>query len=256
MKIARKDDPLQWQSLRNEIGIMQRLGQHSHLSPLLGFEMTAEALVVATECYERSLLDSICTGGRLEANQAACYTKHLLQAIAHCHLKSVVHRDVKLEHCMIRNRRESTSQLVVIDMGVSVVLNEDQGELQLNGAYGSPEYMAPEVIGGTGYGREADLWSAGICLYACLSGFLPFSATTSEEIFRNVTNHPVPFPSVIWDEIDPAARNLCEMLLVKDPSRRISAASALQHPWVLSASRVDTSTRTGSDACTRSQRAK
>jgi 5'-AMP-activated protein kinase, catalytic alpha subunit len=42
---------------------------------------------------------------------------------------------------------------------------------------GTPAYIAPELIRGDGYsGFKADMWSAGVCLYAMIVGSVPFKA--------------------------------------------------------------------------------
>lgn len=39
------------------------------------------------------------------------------------------------------------------------------------------------------------------------------------------------YPSPYWDGVSPEARDLIDRLLVLDPSRRLSAADLLEHPW-------------------------
>lgn len=116
---------------------------------------------------------------------------------------------------------------VLVDLGIGTIVKADG----LQERYGSPEYMAPEVILGN-YGTKADVWSSGVVLYAMLSGYLPYQAETSSQVLDHVIHSPVPMPDEIWGEISPAAVDLLTRLLQKDPTERISAAEALQHEWL------------------------
>lgn len=53
-------------------------------------------------------------------------------------------------------------------------------------AVGTPDYLAPELLLGTGHGHEADWWSLGVILYECVVGAPPFAAGSPEEIFQNI----------------------------------------------------------------------
>lgn len=55
-----------------------------------------------------------------------------------------------------------------------------QGEAQSHRAVGTPDYLAPELLLGTGHGPEADWWSLGAVLYEFLTGTPPFNADTPE----------------------------------------------------------------------------
>ena len=54
--------------------------------------------------------------------------------------------------------------------------------------YGTPDYIAPEVIVGQGYGFAVDWWSMGVILYEMLMGTTPFCSTTLEELFDEITD--------------------------------------------------------------------
>lgn len=54
--------------------------------------------------------------------------------------------------------------------------------------YGTPDYIAPEVILGQGYGFGVDWWSMGVILYEMLIGATPFRSTTVQELFDEITD--------------------------------------------------------------------
>jgi len=243
LKVAFKNEAAHWQSLRNEINVLQRL-DHPHVMPLEDFNSTPEALVVITDVYPGgSMLDVICSQGKLSEEDARRYMRQLLEAIEHCHARSVIHRDIKLEHLLLDRphtdisprQLQAQSCVTLVDFGVSAVLERPASVMHEQ--MGSPEYIAPEVLGGS-YGVQADMWSAGIVLYAMLSGYLPFQAETTKELFHNIQRLELPMPEVIWEDIDPDATELVKLLLVKNPQKRLTAADALQHSWLVETSAV------------------
>lgn len=98
---------------------------------------------------------------------------------------------------------------------------------------GSPHYMAPEVILGTGYSQDADYWSLGVITYQCLYGKLPFGEGISQpiQIYDKVLNSKLKFPANV--DIGPA-KSLIETLLSRNPPLRhySNPAKLRNHPWL------------------------
>ena len=103
---------------------------------------------------------------------------------------------------------------------------------QPNRAMGTPDYLAPEVLLGTGHWLEADWWSLGVVLFEMVVGSTPFSAATPENIFENILDRNIQWPSDI--ELSPNLKDLLERLLCLDENDRLGSRGAMEvkiHPW-------------------------
>jgi calcium/calmodulin-dependent protein kinase I len=96
-------------------------------------------------------------------------------------------------------------------------------------------YMAPEVILRKRYGKPVDMWSIGVMSYFLLCGYTPFDLNrgNEEEERENVLALRYSFNPKYWGRISADAKDFISKLLVLDPKARLTAESALQHPWLL-----------------------
>ncbi|WZZ49950.1 hypothetical protein YC2023_050057 [Brassica napus] len=113
--------------------------------------------------------------------------------------------------------------LKAIGFGSSVYIKQ---ETELKGKVESKYYLAPEVLQGKSYGKEIDIWSAGVILYLLLSGKHPFE--TESEIRRGSLD----LESKPWPCVSENAKDLVKKMLTKDPNSRISASNVLEHSWI------------------------
>lgn len=242
-KVVRKDaltaEQLGW--IREEIAIHKQT-RHPHICTLHGsFEDAHAITMVLTLCRGGTLCDTMGNAlqNRTPLTEAKCKTAfvQLCGALHYCHRTGVVHRDVKLDNLVWADTRETKLQLV--DFGYASTRNE-----QTNFA-GSPHYAAPEVHaanqegGGPEYlAAGADVWSAGVCLFAMLATQLPFGGgeDSDEEVAelraKVCSGQPDAVPE--WSEYSrcPSAFDLAEGMLCVDPAERFSLDDVCDHEWV------------------------
>lgn len=72
-----------------------------------------------------------------------------------------------------------------------------------------------------------------------LSGNPPFNGISDVQIIEAVKRGEYELEGGVWDEISDSAKDLVAQMLTLDPSHRISAAQALNHPWFHEASNED-----------------
>ncbi|SCU79107.1 LAME_0A07250g1_1 [Lachancea meyersii CBS 8951] len=94
--------------------------------------------------------------------------------------------------------------------------------------FGTPDYLAPETIEGTGETNACDWWSVGCMLFEFFFGYPPFHAQTVEEVFSNILAGRIHWPDFPDEEmerefISPEAKDLILKLLVVNPDERLGA---------------------------------
>lgn len=82
---------------------------------------------------------------------------------------------------------------------------------------GTPEYLAPEIIKGTGHGRGADWWSLGALLYEMLCGRPPHYNRDRQQMLRDIVEKKIEMKQYFSDE----AKSLLTQLLERDITKRI-----------------------------------
>ncbi|XP_010427515.1 PREDICTED: CDPK-related kinase 7-like isoform X2 [Camelina sativa] len=218
------------EDVRREVKILRALTGHKNLIQFYdAFEDDENVYIVMELCQGGELLDKILQrGGKYSEEDAKKVMVQILSVVAYCHLQGVVHRDLKPENFLFATKDES-SPLKAIDFGLSDYVRPDE---RLNDIVGSAYYVAPEVLHRT-YGTEADMWSIGVIAYILLCGSRPFWARSESGIFRAVLKAEPNFEEAPWPSLSADAVDFVKRLLNKDYRKRLTAAQALCHPWLV-----------------------
>ena len=91
--------------------------------------------------------------------------------------------------------------------------------------------MAPEIVKKQSYDHTVDVWSAGVVIYAMLSGRLPFFGNRKDQVYSSICNDDVPMDSASWQNKSPEVKDFIRLALAKDPTRRPSSMELARHPW-------------------------
>ncbi|KAG2687393.1 hypothetical protein I3843_09G049600 [Carya illinoinensis] len=221
------------EDVRREVKILRALTGHENLVQFYdAYEDEDNVYVVMELCTGGELLDRILSrGGKYSEEDAKAVMVQILSVVAYCHLQGVVHRDLKPENFLFVTKDEN-SPLKAIDFGLSDYVKPVSADERLNDIVGSAYYVAPEVLHRS-YGTEADMWSIGVIAYILLCGSRPFWARTESGIFRAVLKADPSFDEVPWPSLSYDAIDFVKRLLNKDYRKRLTAAQALSHPWLV-----------------------
>ncbi|XP_067664629.1 calcium/calmodulin-dependent protein kinase type IV-like [Haliotis asinina] len=215
--------------VRTEIGILLKLNHPNIIRLKEIYETPREITLVLELVTGGELFDRIVARGFYSEKEAAKAVKDMLTAVAYLHENDVVHRDLKPENMLYENL-EPESKLKIADFGLSKIIGQ---KVTMTTVCGTPGYCAPEVLSGKKYTKAIDMWSIGVITYILLCGYEPFSAETDREMYKRIIKADYKFDSPWWDDVSENAKNLVESMLTLDPKKRVTAADALRHPWVM-----------------------
>ncbi|KAK1852348.1 hypothetical protein CCHR01_04982 [Colletotrichum chrysophilum] len=184
---------------------------------------TPNEIIMVLEYAGGELFDYIVQNGRMKEPEARRFFQQMLCAVEYCHRHKIVHRDLKPENLLL----DDNLNVKIADFGLSNIMTDGNF---LKTSCGSPNYAAPEVIGGKLYaGPEVDVWSCGVILYVLLVGRLPFDDEHIPSLFAKIARGTYSIPQ--W--MNAGAATLIKKMLVVNPVQRATIEDIRQDPWFM-----------------------
>ncbi|KAK6845056.1 serine/threonine-protein kinase nrc-2 [Apiospora arundinis] len=196
-------------------------------------------------------------GKCIPEDDARFYAAEVTAALEYLHLMGFIYRDLKPENILLHQSGHimlsdfdlskqsgpggkptmimgkngaSTSSLPTIDTKSCIA------DFRTNSFVGTEEYIAPEVIKGSGHTSAVDWWTLGILIYEMLYGTTPFKGKNRNATFANILREEIPFPEHSGaPQISNLCKSLIRKLLIKDETRRLGARAGASdikvHPF-------------------------
>ncbi|PSN32264.1 hypothetical protein C0J52_25840, partial [Blattella germanica] len=192
---------------------------------------------VFESAHEMILLLELASGGELqmlldkdevpEERQVKRLMRQILDGLVFLHSINVAHLDIKPQNLVLMSDFPH-GEVKLCDLGISRYISQGA---DIRDILGTPDYVAPEVLNYEPISLATDMWSVGVLLYVLLTGCSPFGGDTKQETFCNISQCKLDFPDDLFEDVSEDAKDLMRKLMVKEPSKRLSASECLHHQW-------------------------
>ena len=192
--------------------------QHNNVVKIFDYGFTDAYAFIAMEYMPKGTLKDAIDKG-LNERQALSIMAQLAGGLRELHARGIIHRDLKPANIMIRD----DGTMAIADFGIAKKLQAGADRTHHGELFGTPYYLAPELIEGEPASERSDLYSLGIIFFEMLMGKKPFDAEAISELVAQHLRAPV--PRLLGKLAD--CQPLLDRLLAKSPCERFPDADAL-----------------------------
>jgi serine/threonine protein kinase len=211
-----ESDVVFFERFKREESIGQKL-DHPHIVKVLK-PRAKSRMYLAMEYVEGKSLRAIMQAtGMMPADKALDIAQQVGDALCYLHGRKVVHRDLKPENVLVT----ADEQVKILDFGIA--LDETARRLTwagLSSAVGTPDYMAPEQIGGRRGDERTDVYALGTMVFEMLAADLPHLAPNPQALLSAKTNDDPRPLSYFLPSVDPALDAVVVRAIQRSPRDR------------------------------------
>ncbi|KAM4629874.1 uncharacterized protein mylk4b [Polymixia lowei] len=227
-KIIKARSQKEKEVVKNEIQVMNQLNHANLIQLYAAFESRHDIILVMEYVDGGELFDRIIDENyNLTELDTVLFIRQICEGLQYMHKMYILHLDLKPENILCVSR--ATNKIKIIDFGLARRYKPRE-KLRVN--FGTPEFLAPEVINYEFVSFPTDMWSLGVITYMLLSGLSPFLGDDDNETLNNILACQWNFEEEEFLDISEEAKDFITRLLVKSKTWRMSAAESLRHPWL------------------------
>jgi serine/threonine protein kinase len=172
---------------------------------------------IAFEFIDGTSLEGRIKKGRLPEREALKIVRDIAEALRYSSEKGLIHRDVKPDNILLT--ADGTPKLA--DLGLAKFENDNTQLTQTGIVMGTPHYMAPEqALGERDLDVRADIYALGLVFYRCLTGELPWTATSALAVLTRHINEDCPDPRATVHDVSEPVVALLRRMTMRDRSAR------------------------------------
>jgi predicted Ser/Thr protein kinase len=224
MDVLIASDPNFLKRFQSEAKALAKL-QNPNIVGIFALRQTEFGVCIAMEFVNgKTLADLLKQSVLLPVPRVVRIFKQLLTALDHAHKGGVIHRDIKPGNVMLAEG----DVVKVTDFGLAKIQKTNVSTVTM-GTAGTLYYMSPEQIRGLGQvDARGDIYSAGMALYECLTGRVPFKAEDSDfAVAQMIVEGRIPPPEKLNASIPKELAKIVVKSIDKDPAKRYQTAAEM-----------------------------
>uniref|UniRef100_A0A8B9QAY7 Death-associated protein kinase 2 n=1 Tax=Apteryx owenii TaxID=8824 RepID=A0A8B9QAY7_APTOW len=208
------------EEIEREVTILQQV-LHANIIKLHDiYENKTDVVLILELVSGGELFDFLAQKESLSEEEATRFIKQILDGVNYLHSNKIAHFDLKPENIMLLDKNIPIPHIKLIDFGLAHKIEDG---VEFKNIFGTPEFVAPEIVNYEPLGLAADMW---------LSGASPFLGETKQETLANITAVNYEFDEEFFSNTSDLAKDFIQKLLVKDTRKRLTIQEALSHPWI------------------------
>lgn len=217
------------EEIEREVNILRDI-QHPNIITLQDvYENKTDVVLILELVSGGELFDFLAQKESLSEEEATRFIKQILEGVNYLHTRKIAHFDLKPENIMLLDKAIAVPHIKLIDFGLAHKIEDG---VEFKNIFGTPEFVAPEIVNYEPLGLAVDMWSIGVITYILLSGASPFLGENKQETLSNITAVNYEFDEEFFSHTSDLAKDFIRKLLVKDTRKRLAIQEALLHPWI------------------------